>query len=973
MTSVWYKPELAERIMSQSDIFSETHSIITDIVSGHLDISDLVQNMAGVLTHIEPENREKGMRFYTKVLKELPRDYLNEMQVKFISKFYIDRLKDHHRVIPPVLEGYLVLIDMNEYKIQNCADFLPVLFREVSCQSQLRQDRYNIYLIMQKLCDKDIEFMKNLGTDFVYGIVSAMDGERDPRNLLLLFAFLSNFIKSVPLGHLVDEMFDVISCYFPIDFHPSKDDPASVTRDDLANALCPCLCAVPQFGDSCIVLLIEKLDSNLRLAKIDSLKLLVESCKTFTPQTYIPFLRALWSSLNREMSNKTDDELKLVAHQALAALVAKMATTADTDQAFQNFLKGILISAQTTIAEATTVAQFVKGAKVLLTTANASDQSCASITRAMVPATVAYYELKSTPKLQVASLDFIGDLYECAKTRGLLDEVRAQVSNVPQVCLEAVSQSAKEFQMAGFRTLIRVQECLGEDLVLPFVEILIYNVQHAQDNDLLSISVETIHMIARKYPELIMNLVVKGKCNLENLTQDKVVFQKRLNLLTNLASIDDFTKVIIEQMMKIIIDNDVEASHVVEAMNAQMSETSVFSTEKVTQIESDHGLIEPVLSWLYREISASNPDSLAHGFALISNTIGSLPPEKQQIILEKHTPQALEQCARDDNYFSVIECLYMPLHPTVYSSTFEEILRVALKVALGSDNEAARFKGCMLVAHLLNKAEHGQRFELLYELLKVKLSESNREDQNLCPRLILLYGWITKALLMRGSEMFLFWLQKVIGTISTVRYCTDAAEAIKLIMSENPEYLSAKHHCRISLLYKQRMFQTFSGLADNLKQSLPSENKECYLLCWAYVLDKAPKTVLKNEASKIAPIIIDSLEYSNKDMLLVSLDVLCQFVQMSPEHVSSSLQTILPRLISLTKYMKSMDVRIKSLECLYEIANNFRTSYLIPHKQDILLDLAPSLDDKKRLVRSMAVRARSRWFLVGAPGEDKDN
>lgn len=117
--------------------------------------------------------------------------------------------------------------------------------------------------------------MKNLGSDFVYGVISAMDGERDPRNLLFLFSFLSNFLKTVPLGHLVEEMFDVISCYFPIDFYPSKDDPAAVTREDLANALCPCLCAIPEFGESCMVLLMEKLDSNLRLAKIDSLKLLV--------------------------------------------------------------------------------------------------------------------------------------------------------------------------------------------------------------------------------------------------------------------------------------------------------------------------------------------------------------------------------------------------------------------------------------------------------------------------------------------------------------------------------------------------------------------------------------------------------------------------------------------------------------------------------------------------------------------------
>lgn len=57
---------------------------------------------------------------------------------------------------------------------------------------------------------------------------------------------------------------------------------------------------------------------------------------------------------------------------------------------------------------------------------------------------------------------------------------------------------------------------------------------------------------------------------------------------------------------------------------------------------------------------------------------------------------------------------------------------------------------------------------------------------------------------------------------------------------------------------------------------------------------------------QIAPIVIDSLEYDNKDMLLVTVDVLAQFVTMTPEIVAASLQTILPRLISLSKYMKSM-------------------------------------------------------------------
>jgi DNA repair/transcription protein MET18/MMS19 len=50
--------------------------------------------------------------------------------------------------------------------------------------------------------------------------MQAMDSEQDPRNLILAFTCATIVVQNFPLGVFVEEMFEVVSCYFPIDFTP---------------------------------------------------------------------------------------------------------------------------------------------------------------------------------------------------------------------------------------------------------------------------------------------------------------------------------------------------------------------------------------------------------------------------------------------------------------------------------------------------------------------------------------------------------------------------------------------------------------------------------------------------------------------------------------------------------------------------------------------------------------------------------
>lgn len=493
----------------------------------------------------------------------------------------------------------------------------------------------------------------------------------------------------------------------------------------------------------------------------------IESCKTFKADSYAPFLKTLWASIQREILQKTDDELKMAGHRALSALVTKLAVTVNTDQGFESFVKGVLISIQTRIAESTTAVQFLHAVRVLLTTANAAKESCVIIAGAMIPAAITLSDFNSSQRLQIGCLEFLGDLYAVAKHWDVLHMIKEQIGAIPQHCLNAVSMPVKDFQLAGFKLLIKVINELQSDLVLPFVEVLIHNVQYSHDSDLLSISVETVHAIARKYPELTMSLVVKGKCDLDSVLCEKKAVEKRLLLLSNLASIDDFTKIIIEEMLKVVTDSHKQdgltcsAARVVEALSESISNSNLFSEHKVAQIESDHSLIDSVLAWLFREIENVSHDKLAHGYQLISHTISSLPPEKELQILSKHALVVLQKCKENEKYFFILESLFSSVDHGVFDDLFKDVFCTTLDLALMSDDDIIRTKACGLCAHFLNKVEYGPKFELLYETLKQYLSMCCRNNQNLCAKLTMLYAWIAKALIMRGSDLFSFWLQKV--------------------------------------------------------------------------------------------------------------------------------------------------------------------------------------------------------------------
>lgn len=221
-----------------------------------------------------------------------------------------------------------------------------------------------------------------MGPDFVYGVINAMDGERDPRILLFLFEFLPNFLQTFPLGHLNEEAFEVIACYFPIDFNPSPNDSGVITRDQLAEKLADCLCGHESFAEDCINLLVEKLESQLNVAKLDSLYLLSKASQKFSPAVIEKQFPDIWKGLKSELLPGSSKEITMATLDALQVL---MVSFGKDETVISNVLTVILATIVSTLSDVN-IRLFVPSAVIALKCAETSKLAAKLVTMKCLPA-----------------------------------------------------------------------------------------------------------------------------------------------------------------------------------------------------------------------------------------------------------------------------------------------------------------------------------------------------------------------------------------------------------------------------------------------------------------------------------------------------------------------------------------------------------------------------------------------------------
>jgi len=291
----------------QSWIENQAQLVVSKLSGGNnsdYTLLTLIESLGPVLTNTSTSIRHGGLSLVTLVIDN-PNSKLHAEDVGLLTLFYLDRLRDHHSLLPTTLQGLSSLAKCPELSFEHIEKLLNGIFTEVMVQQQVVKDRSLVFTMLIGLLKDRLEDIKLLSTQFTIGFLQAFEGEKDPRNLLLIFSSVGHMLDILSISHLAEDVFESLAVYFPVDFTPPSGLVGSVTKAQLVEELRNGL-SHPSLAEWTVGLLLEKLESDLESAKIDSLEtmlLLIRRCERTDDgrrEIWAREVEGVWAALKRE-------------------------------------------------------------------------------------------------------------------------------------------------------------------------------------------------------------------------------------------------------------------------------------------------------------------------------------------------------------------------------------------------------------------------------------------------------------------------------------------------------------------------------------------------------------------------------------------------------------------------------------------------------------------------------------------------
>uniref|UniRef100_A0A452VBP5 MMS19 nucleotide excision repair protein n=1 Tax=Ursus maritimus TaxID=29073 RepID=A0A452VBP5_URSMA len=887
---------------------------LLDVKSGSYTVLQVVEALGSSIENPEPRTRARGIQLLSQVLLQC-QSLLLEKEVVHLILFYENRLKDHHLVIPSVLQGLRALSLCVALPPGLAVSVLKAIFQEVHVQSLPQVDRHTVYSIITNFMQTREEELKGLGADFTFGFIQVMDGEKDPRNLLVAFRIVHDLIsRDYSLGPFVEELFEVTSCYFPIDFTPPPNDPHGIQREDLILSLRAVLASTPRFAE-------------VSLAKVRKDNKSNACCAVYGQKELKDFLPSLWASIRREAAaGASARACDHITSNVLPLLLEQFRKHSQSNQrrTILEMILGFLKLHQKWSYEDKDERplngfkdQLCSLVFMALTDPNTQLQLVGIRTLAVLGAQP---DLLSPGDLELA----VGHLYRLSF---LEEDSQSWVA-----ALEASGALAALYPVAFSSHLVpKLAEelCRGE-LDLAKGDEPTKCSRHLRCLQALS-AVSTHPSIVREtLPLLLQHLFQMNKGSMIAGTSEVIAICQSLQQVAEKCQRDPescwyFHQTAIPCLLAL-------------AVQASMPEKEHSVLRRVL-LEDE--VLAAMVSVIGTATTHLSPDLAAQSVARIvplflDGDISFLPENSFPCRFQPFQDGSSGQ----RRLVALLMAFVCSLPRNVEIPQLNQLMRELVELSCCPSCPSSSTAAAKCFAGLLNKLPAGQQLDEFLQLAVDKV-EAGLSPGPCRSQAFTLLLWVTKALVLRYHPLSSCLTHRLMGLLSDPELGPAAADGFSLLMSDCTDVLTRAGHAEVRIMFRQRFFTDNVPALVKGFHAASQDVKPNYLKGLSHVLNRLPKPVLLPELPTLLSLLLEALSCSDCVVQLSTLSCLQPLLLEAPQVMTP---TTLCKAVALL------------------------TPQLLPYKPQVIRALAKPLDDKKRLVRKEAVSARGEWFLLGSPG-----
>ncbi|PGH02991.1 DNA repair/transcription protein MET18/MMS19 [Blastomyces parvus] len=825
---------------------------------------DVVQSLGEYINDENPVIRGKAVSYLTAVIRALSPKFLSRQQIQALTDFYCDRIADGGAIA-----GLDRLQGLERFTKDMAEGVVRSIFQNFAdLQTRPQSQRFQLFQLLNGLMSNHRKALRDMGDESLVGIVDLVSGERDPRNLMLIFSILRVLMVEWDITNNVQALFDSVYNYFPITFKPPPNDPYGITAQDLKTRLQDCISSNQLFAPYAFPSLLDKLDSTSLNVKKDALNSLYACISSYAPATLSRYSISIWDTLKFEILNAQEEiiaEESLRVLQCLAKRLSTLTTRSQTS-ALAQYLKPITKECNEQLREPQQK-QAQPARQILRSLSSASLESFTLIIQAVVAPLLAVYQDADGIAKQRALLESFVVLFDSAidifgtwTTPGPDPAPENPLSTFQERLIEIFSQalmgSSKDetsFRLTSLQGLLRLSSIRGflqENEIGLFVQYLddILLTETSVRAELRKAAIDALAGISKHKPGLIMDIAFPAfmatlpdsdegadpvyLTTLESLAQisiEKDIFETFVRRLLSRLEIvlqpgntstsaypRSILLTILYAMDRKGLQNDPNITYYYDQILVKLTRRAALATTEndTTTVMKDSSLLDilgRLCNLIVRSLPREKQDEVCGNvYTLFATDDGFIP-----VPFSPTTTHLREQTMILSTYLlaGLLKDSKLPYTSPDMTSLLQELVRRAITEENLITHLALARHLALLVNKFLPTSQLPTASSILSTLIQSSTSTELPPDEALTlPRIRTIF-WLSKALILRLAPSTAEILNSLLALLSSsdAQTSTTSARGFALLLSPD-DVLSAKNGAVIRLLSKQRVFSTLVPL-----------------------------------------------------------------------------------------------------------------------------------------------------------------